>query len=545
MLMSEGREIRGLRGWIGPGLLVIVVLVGGGLLDAAINEVREEWLVRAFLVIGVLAIVCYVMMVYLPQRRTAKDLRSLQDRYQAQCEALSRTLDELKHGDMVAAADTAAPLPDEMRGAVEGASRALAALIQQIQTSSVEVATAAGTVQRTSSELASASSQQAAAVVEITATTEELARTAGQIASNAASQADLAAHAEKTGDDGVASVEAAVAGVEAVRRHVEGIAGRADILGSRSREIYRILDLITEIAQETHILALNAAIEASDAGEYGERFSVVAEEVRRLAERSRESVDSVRSHLDEFAGSIRGVVVATEEGTKAAQQVLHQSRASEDAITTLRTALAETAQAAREISLATQEQRTASDQVVMTLREVSEVVQRIADGLSEYTGASDRLNQLALSIQLLTQSFRIESQHSLKHQLSKWTGRLRDFTGNLEAVEGLLDELLDECSFVELVYLVDLSGSMISFVANRELVEDRELPGSIAVGQSYADRPWFQAVAREERSAVTPIYDSLLTGDPCFTIAVAVHDAAGTMMGTLGVDINLLNWMKI
>ena len=86
---------------------------------------------------------------------------------------------------------------------------------------------------------------------------------------------------------------------------------------------------------------------------------------------------------------------------------------------------------------------------------------------------------------------------------------------------------------------------MISFVANRDMVEDRELPGSVAVGQSYADRPWFQAVAREERSAVTSIYDSLLTGDPCFTIAVAVHDAGGAMVGTLGVDINLLNWMKI
>ena len=543
--MPEGHDWQGLRGWIGPALLVIVVLAGGGLLDVAANELREEWLVRAFLVIGVLAIVSYVMMVHLPQRRTARDLRSLQESYQMQCDALAQTLDELKHGDMVAAGETAAPLPDEMRGAVEGASRALAALIQQIQTSSVEVSTAAGTVQRTSAELASASSQQAADVVEITATTEELARTAGQIASNAASQADLAAHAEETGDAGAASVEAAVAGVEAVRQHVEAIAGRADTLGSRSREIYRILDLITEIAQETHILALNAAIEASDAGEYGERFSVVADEVRRLAERSRESVDSVRSHLDEFAGSIRGVVVATEEGTKAAQQVLHQSRASEDAITALRTALADTAQAAREISLATEEQRTASDQVVMTLREVSEVVQRIADGLSEYTGASDRLNYLALSIQLLTQSFRIESQHSLKHELSKWTGRLRDFTGNLEAVEGLLEELLQECSFVELAYLVDLSGSMISFVVNRELVKDRELPGSVSVGQSFAERAWFQAVAREERSAVTPIYDSLLTGDACFTIAVAVHDDANVLVGTLGIDVNLLNWTEI
>jgi hypothetical protein len=82
-------------------------------------------------------------------------------------------------------------------------------------------------------------------------------------------------------------------------------------------------------------------------------------------------------------------------------------------------------------------------------------------------------------------------------------------------------------------------------VVNRELVGDRQLPGSIAVGQSYSDRPWFQAVARDRRSAVTPIYDSLLTGDRCFTIAVAVVDENGAMAGTLGVDVNLRNWTKI
>ena len=282
---------------------------------------------------------------------------------------------------------------------------------------------------------------------------------------------------------------------------MNAVSARAERLGKRSREIYRVLDLITEIAQETHILALNAAIEASAAGEHGERFSVVAEEVRRLAERSRESVDSVRTHLDEFASSIRGVVVATEEGSKAANQVLHQSHSTREAIAQLREALSETAQASREISLATEEQRTASDQVVLTMKEVAEVVQRIADSLVQYTGVAERLDQLALSIQLLTQSFRIDSPHSLKHLLLRWQDRLQDYSGNLEAVEGSLQELLEECPFLELVYLVDLSGSMVAFMVNRELVGDRELPGSVAVGQSYADRPWFQAVARDHRSA--------------------------------------------
>ena len=543
--MVEQRDPRSLYTVLGVVLVAAVVVVAGVFLEAAELLPPEAWIAPVFWMLGLLAIASYVVLVFLPQRRTARALRELEQQYRSQCGAIESILVEMRGGDLVDALRPIEALPEDMREAVLMATRTLAALIQQIQTSSVEVSTAATTVQKVSSELASASSQEAAAVVQITATMEELARTAGQIATNAAGQADLAARSEQAGDAGAASVAAAVTGVEAVREHVDAVAGRADTLGSRSREIYRILDLITEIAQETHILALNAAIEASAAGEHGERFSVVAEEVRRLAERSRESVDSVRLHLDEFSGAIRGVVVATEEGSKAATQVLEQSRAASAAITQLREALTETAQAAREISLATQEQRTASDQVVLTLKEVSEVVQRIAEGLVKYTNAAERLDQLALSIQLLTQSFRSDSQHSLKNQLYHWTDRLRNYAGNLEAVEGVLQELLKDCPYLELVYLVDPAGAMISFVVNHDLVGDRELPGSLAVGQSYSDRPWFQAVARDQRSAVTPIYDSLMTGDPCFTIAVAVRSRDRGMVGTLGVDVNVRNWSKI
>lgn len=543
--MTDARGLRRLGPWTGLLLLAVLALAAWALMVSLADQAHQAWPVRVFLIVAMVVGVTYVALVHIPQRRLAQRLAELRRRHDEQCTALTSSLEDLRHGDLVAMLEPTAVLPDAMRDAVGLAARAQAALIQQIQSSSVEVAGAAGTVQRTSSELATASNQQAAAVIEITASTEELARTAGQIASNSAAQAQLAARSQSSGDEGAASVESAVTGVEAVRRHMEGIASRADALGRRSREIFRVLDLVTEISQETHILALNAAIEAASAGEHGERFAVVAEEVRRLAERSRESIDSVRDHLDEFAGAIRGVTLATEDGSKSAEQVLRQSRTAQTAISELRSALTETAQAAREISLATEEQRAASDQVAGALREVSEVIQRIADGLGRYTEAAEQLNELALSIQLLTQSFRIDSPHSLKNQLLRWTDRLRDLSGNLEAVEGSLSALLEDHPFLEVVYLVDPSGSMVAFAVNRELVGSRQLPGSIAAGQSYADRPWFQAVARDRRSAVTPIYSSLLTGDHCFTIAVAIHHADGGMAGTLGVDVNLRNWTEI
>ncbi len=497
------------------------------------------------LLIAAATSVLYGLFVFRPGRQALRRIDELELYHHESCEAVKQSFGELRHGDLVAMEAPSAALPEDLASAIQASVRALAGLIQQIQASSVEVASAAGVVQETSSELASGSSEQAAAVVEITATMEELARTAGQIASNAAAQAELAVRSEEAGAEGAAAVGAAVDGVEEVQQRMDAIAGRADTLGSRSREIYRVLDLITDIAQETHVLALNAAIEASAAGEYGERFGVVAAEVRRLAERSRESVDSVRSLLDQFSGGISSMVVATEEGSKAAAQVAAQSRASEAAIEALRKALEATARTAREISLATQEQRTASDQVVDTLKEVSEVIQRMASGLNQFSGAAERLNHLALSIQLLSQSFRLESVHSLKHQASALAEGLAEFSENLEAVQGRLEDGLKALPYLELLYMVDTRGAMVAFVVNHDVVADDSTLRSVGVGEVYAERPWFQAVRRTGRTAVTPQYESLLTGDPCFTIATAICNREGEMVGILGLDVNARNWTRI
>jgi methyl-accepting chemotaxis protein len=531
--------------WLGPGLMLVAILPAVVLLLVAADETGHPWIARAYVLLAIAVAAAYLTLVFIPERRRVRAWRELERAHEQQKVAVRRSLEELRFGDLVAAVRPVEGLESTMRHDFAAATQAVAGLIQQIQTSSVEVATSALTVHETAAELASGSSQQAAAVVEITATMEELARTAAQIATNAAGQAELAAQSEEAGNEGAAAVESAVAGVEAVRQHIVAISTRADTLGTRSREIYRVLELINEIAQETHILSLNAAIEAAAAGEHGDRFSVVADEVRRLAQRSRESVESVRTMLDEFSEAIRAVVVATEEGSKAADQVLQLSRSTEDSIDQLTSALSDTARTAREISLATQEQQTASDQVVLTLKEVSEVIQRMADGLKQFTGTAERLNQLALSIQLLTQSFRLDSVHSVKHQVLQWTAQLSNFANNLEAVEGVLGELLRKCPYLELIYLVDTQGVMVSFVVNRDLVGDRQIAGTVGVGQAYSERPWFQAVVRDHRTAVTPPYESLLTGGQCFTIAAAVLDLDDKIAGVLGADVNVRNWTRI
>jgi len=529
------------------GLLLIAALglVGVAGLSAGQAHGAPGWLLDGYLALGAGILVLYAVFVYLPNRRLQKELARVRKQTDQLEELLTQASSQLQFGDLVATLRLSTRLPRRLADAFSAASKSLGALVQQIQTSSIEVAGAGNAVHATASELASGSSQQAAAVVEITATMEELARTAAQIAVNAASQAELAAQSEASGNTGAAAVEQALAGVEEVQKRISGIASRADVLGTRSKEIYRVLDLITEIAQETHILSLNAAIEAAAAGEHGRRFSVVADEVRRLAQRSQESVESVRTLLDEFAGSIRATVVSTEEGGKEAAGVLERARAAAATIDDLRGALSDTARTAKEISLATQQQRTASDQVVLTLKEVSQVIQRMAEGLKQFSGTAERLNQLALSIQLLTQSFHLESARSLKHLAEGWAEDLGTQSGHWGALEGRLEEVALACPFVEMVYVVDAQGAMIGFSVNREWATGRPVPTGIAVGVNYADRPWFQAVSRDRRTILMPLYDSLLTGQKCFTVATPISSSAGALVGVLGLDVNARSWTKI
>jgi methyl-accepting chemotaxis protein len=529
---------------IGLGIVCVVALAGLVLLMVSAAGGGRSWPFNLFLLFAGACLWLYTGVIFRSQQSLYSQVEG-SERSQTEVEGtLVHALDRLRAGDLVNCADQARLLPGKVAVSFGNAANALDVLAQQIQRSSIEVAAAANSVNEIASELASGSSQQAASVVEITAAMEELARTASMIAENATTQAELAQRAEESGNAGKAAVEEAVQGVEEVRKRIAGIASRAEILGTRSKEIYRVLDLITEIAQETHILSLNAAIEAAAAGDHWRRFSVVAEEVRRLAQRSQESVDSVRNLLDEFASSIRATVVATEEGTKEASRVLERARAAADAIEALREASGDSARVAREISLATQQQNAASDEVVLTLKEVSHVVQRMADGLKAFSDTADRLNRLGLIIQMLAQSFHLDSPHSLKHIAESWAREVQRRLGNWEAIDRLLQELIQRQPYVECLYFYDAKGSQVALTVNRNIVGDREVPPAVKAGEGFSERPWYKAATHDEHAILTPLFDSLLTEKPIFTAAAPVYDR-GQLAGVLGLDINVDSWTKI
>ena len=233
-----------------------------------------------------------------------------------------------------------------------------------------QIASAVQHVQRSSNELQSAATQQAAgaresstSMAEITTTITELLAASRQIAESAqrvTAVAEQTADAARTGDG---TVQLAKDSITGIRQQVDMVVDHMLDLGRKSQQIGAVLDIVSELAEQTNILAINATIEATGAGEMGKRFCVVADEIRKLADRVAGSTKEIRKLIDDVRGAVNTTVMATETGSKAVDLGARQFSEVATAFAKIARLVATTTDAAREIELSTKQQTTAVEQV--------------------------------------------------------------------------------------------------------------------------------------------------------------------------------------
>lgn len=237
--------------------------------------------------------------------------------------------------------------------------------ITQVQSSSAELQAAAG-------QQASGLREQATAMAEVTTTINELLATSRQIAESSRQVALLASETASGAKLGNAAVEQSKAAINAISKQVEQIVSYMLELGRKSQQIGVVLDLVSELAEQTNILAINATIEATGAGEAGRRFLVVADEIRKLADRVTGTTKEVRVQIEDVRGAVSTTVMATEMGAKAVESGSRQFEELTRVFAQIVDLVRSTTEAAREIELSTKQQTSAVEQVNIAVSSISQ-----------------------------------------------------------------------------------------------------------------------------------------------------------------------------
>jgi methyl-accepting chemotaxis protein len=271
-------------------------------------------------------------------------------------------------------------------------------LTNQVSTAVRHVQSSSTELQAAANQQASASKEQATAMSEIATTINELLATSRQIADSAIRVSQIAgqtATSARTGDTTVGKGSDAIA---VVRRQVDLIVTHMLELGKKSQQVGSVLDIVAELAEQTNILAINATIEAAGAGDSGRRFGVVADEIRKLADRVAASTKEIRGMVDDVRGAVNTTVMATEAGSKAvdagAMQVLEMAAAFRQISSLVGT----TTDAAREIELSTKQQATAVEQVNVAIGNVSQATRETETSAQQTLQTSMQLATLSTKL---------------------------------------------------------------------------------------------------------------------------------------------------
>lgn len=368
-------------------LCVLLALISVFLMVRAYNEDQNEQRLQA--------------------ERSREEAKREKDMTQQAILRLMNEMGDLADGDLTVRATVSEDITGAIADSVNYTIEELSVLVKRINDAASRVAEASETAQRISTQLLTAAERQSREVTESGQSVLAMAQSMNMVSQQATRSAQVARQSLAAAQNGSTAVSNSIRGMNDIREQIQETSKRIKRLGESSQEIGEIVELISDITEQTNVLALNAAIQAASAGEAGRGFTVVAEEVQRLAERSAEATKQIAAIVRTIQTDTQDAVAAMENSTRGVVEGARLSDAAGQALDEISTVSAELAQLIEHISSSAQVQAEQATRVAQGMQGILRITEQTTVGTKQTAVSIGQLADLAAELKGSVAGFKV------------------------------------------------------------------------------------------------------------------------------------------
>ena len=336
-----------------------------------------------------------------------EEAKAANDRNQTAILRLMNELQEVADGDLTVQATVSEDITGAIADSLNYTVEELRVLVGRVTETADQVTRASDQAQNISTELLAASQEQSREIQETGQAVLKMAAQITEVSRSANESAEVARQSVSVASQGAMAVENAIKGMNEIREQIQETSKRIKRLGESSQEIGEITELISDITEQTNVLALNAAIQAASAGEAGRGFSVVAEEVQRLAERSGEATKQIGALVRTIQTDTHDAVAAMERSTQGVVEGAKLSDAAGAALADIQRVSNQLAELIQGISSATEQQASSANGVAQNIQHILEVTEQTQQGTQQTANSIRELSKLADELKNSVARFRV------------------------------------------------------------------------------------------------------------------------------------------
>lgn len=362
------------------------------------------------IVFGVIALLVLAMIaaVFLSDaRKRAAESEAENKRNQEAILRLLNEMGDLADGDLTIRAKVTEDITGAIADSMNYTIDELRTLVTGVNNASTQVSVKSQQAQAVSVQLLDAAEKQSKEIQDTTQDVLSVAETLTKVSSNAEESSQVAMRSLAAADKGRLAVQNSISGMNDIRDQIQETSKRIKRLGESSQEIGEIVELISDITEQTNVLALNAAIQAASAGEAGRGFSVVAEEVQRLAERSGEATKQIGAIVKTIQADTQDAVAAMEKSTTGVVEGAKLSDAAGQALSEIDSVTKNLASLIQKISTDTQSQAASANKVARNMQDILEINRQTTAGTQQTASSIKELAEVASDLKASVSGFKL------------------------------------------------------------------------------------------------------------------------------------------